>query len=163
MKPAPFTLRDATPADISAIARLVRDLADYEHLLHEAVATDADFATALFAPHPHAYAMVAVHEGVICGMALWFHNFSTFAGKHGFYIEDVYVDPGSRGLGIGRAFFAALAKRALAEGCVRMDWSVLDWNEPAINFYQKLGATAMSDWTTRRLTGAALTALAAEA
>ena len=156
-----FALRAANPNDASAIARLVKALAQYERLAHEAEATAQDFHTALFGPTPRAHAMMAEIDGQAVGFALWFYNFSTFKGRHGLYVEDVFVEPAHRGLGIGRAFFQALAAHALAEGCVRMEWSVLDWNEPALRFYRSLAAEPMSEWTVQRLSGNALHALAA--
>jgi diamine N-acetyltransferase len=158
-----FVLRDAIPADTAAISALVRELAEYERLGHEAIATAADFQTALFGAAPRVYAIMADVEGVSVGFALYFFNFSTFLGRHGLYVEDVFVRPASRGLGIGRGLFGALAARAVAEGCGRMEWWVLDWNEQAINFYRRLGAAPMSDWTVQRLSGDALLALASRA
>lgn len=158
-----FALRDALPADVATIASLVRELATYEKLGHEAQATEADFRRALFGPTPRAHAMIADADGSSVGFALYFFNFSTFVGRHGLYVEDVFVQPAHRGRGIGRAFFQALAARAVAEGCGRMEWAVLDWNEPAIKFYRGLGAIPMNDWTVQRLGGAALMALAGAA
>jgi diamine N-acetyltransferase len=158
-----FVLRDAVPADAACIADLVRELAEYEKLGHEAVATAADFRTSLFGAVPRAHAMIADLAGVSVGFALYYFNFSTFLGRHGLYVEDVFVRPSSRGLGIGRALFQSLAARAVAEGCGRMEWWVLDWNEPAIKFYRSLGAAPMSDWTVQRLSGDALMALASRA
>ena len=158
---ADFRLRDAVPADVAAIARLVRALADYEKLAHEARAGEADFHAALFGAHPCARAAVGERAGETVAFALWFTTFSTFTGRPGLWVEDVFVDPAHRGHGIGRALFALMAQRALAAGCARMEWSVLDWNAPAIAFYRALGAAPLEDWTTQRLTGAALSALAA--
>ena len=158
-----FRLRDAHDQDGEIIASLVRALAQYERLEHEATATGEDFRAALFGTPPRAHAMIAEIDGAAVGFALWFYNFSTFKGRHGLYLEDIYVMPEHRGHGIGRAFFATLAARAVAEGCARMEWSVLDWNEPAIAFYRALGAVAMDGWTVHRLTGAALHTLAQEA
>jgi len=155
-------LRDATADDAEAIAALVRELAVYERLGHEVTATPQDFRTALFGAVPRAHAMLADAGGASVGLALYFFNFSTFVGRHGLYVEDVFVQPAWRGRGIGRAFFKALAARAVAEGCRRMEWSVLDWNEPAMNFYRNLGAVPMSEWTVQRLAGDALHALAQE-
>jgi diamine N-acetyltransferase len=157
---ADFTLRDAQPRDAGEIARLVRELADYEKLAHEACAGSDDFAAALFGKPTRAYAMIVEVNGAAVGFALWFYNFSTFLGRPGLYVEDVFVEPAHRGLGIGKAMFRAMAARAVAEGCGRMEWWVLDWNAPAIGFYRGMGAVAMSDWTVQRLTGAALHALA---
>jgi len=160
---AAFILRDASPDDVADIARLVLALATYEKLDHLVTATHADFHAALFASPPRAHAMVAELDGKIVGFALYFYNFSTFLGRHGLYLEDLFVEPEHRKLGLGRAFFRALAARAVAEGCGRMEWSVLDWNAPAIKFYRVMGAVPMDDWTVNRLSGAALHALAQEA
>ena len=157
---AAFTLRDAAPQDCEDIARLVRALAEYEKLAAEAQATGADFHAQLFGPNPAAHAMVAESAGRIVGIAIWFHNFSTFVCRRGLYIEDVFVEPAHRGAGIGRAFFRALAQRARQDGCQRMEWSVLDWNESAIAFYRALGATGMGDWTVQRLSTPAIARLA---
>jgi GNAT superfamily N-acetyltransferase len=155
-----YVLRDAVPADIATIASLVMELATYEKLAHEARATAEDFRVALFGRTPRAHAMIAEIDGSSVGFALYFFNFSTFVGRPGLYVEDVFIQPTHRGRGIGRAFFQALAARAIAEGCGRMEWAVLDWNEPAIKFYHALGAVAMNDWTVQRLAGDALRALA---
>jgi GNAT superfamily N-acetyltransferase len=155
-------LRDATADDAEAIAALVHELAVYERLGHEVRAAPQDFRDALFGPVPRAHAMIADAGSASVGLALYFFNFSTFVGRHGLYVEDVFVQPAYRGRGIGRAFFQALAARAVAEGCRRMEWAVLDWNEPALNFYRNLGAVPMSDWTVQRLAGDALHALAQE-
>ena len=155
-----FTLRQATPEDCEDVARLVRDLAAYERLASEAHATAADFHAQLFSPNPAAHAMVAEAAGRTVGIAIWFYNFSTFVCRRGLYVEDVYVEPEHRGAGIGRAFFRALAQRAQQDGCQRMEWSVLDWNEPAIAFYRAIGATGLQDWTIQRLTTGAIARLA---
>jgi GNAT superfamily N-acetyltransferase len=157
-----FRLRNAAPEDAPEIARLVRALAEYEKLEHECRGTADDFRRALFQSPPHAFAMLAEADGRVVGFALWFRNFSTFAARHGLYLEDLYVEPAYRGRGIGRAFFRAIAQRAIAEGCARLEWSVLDWNAPAVAFYRALGAEPMSDWTVQRLSGPALAALAKE-
>lgn len=151
-----FTLREAVPEDCADIARLVRALAEYEKLAHEARATEDDFRRALFGAPARAQAAVASVAGATVGFALWFYNFSTFMGREGLYVEDVFVEPAHRGAGIGRAFFRMMAARAVAERCGRMEWSVLDWNEPALRFYASLGAVRMDEWTVQRLTGAAL-------
>ena len=153
--------RDAQPGDEGIVAHFVRALAEYEKLAHEAVATDADFRRALFGSPPRAHALIIEDSGEPVGLALWYYNFSTFVGRHGLYVEDVFVMPAKRGRGIGRAVFRELARRAVAQGCVRMEWSVLDWNEPSIAFYRSLGAKAMDDWTLQRLEGGALRAVAA--
>ena len=153
--------RDARPGDEPIVARFVRALAEYENLLHEAVATEADFSRALFGSPPRAHALIIEDSTGPIGVAVWFYNFSTFTGRPGLYVEDIFVNPDKRGQGIGRAVFRELARRAIAEGCERMEWWVLNWNTPAINFYQSLGAQPMNEWTTQRLTGAALAAVAA--
>jgi len=155
-----FGLRDARPDDLAEILRLVRALAEYEKLLHEAVGTEDDFRAALFGPNPRLFCTLAERDGRAVGQAIWFYNFSTFTGRHGIYLEDIFVEPQHRGLGIGEAFFRHLAARAVAEGCTRVEWQVLDWNEPAIRFYRKIGARGMEEWRVQRLSGDALTALA---
>ncbi len=149
-------IRAATPADVPLITSLVRELADYEKLADQAVATEADFQTALFGPSPKAYALIVEHEGQPAGFALYFYNFSTFLGRPGIYIEDVFIRPEFRRNGFGRAIFKYLAQKALDENCGRLEWWVLDWNAPAIDFYRGLGAVAMHEWTVQRLTGDAL-------
>jgi GNAT superfamily N-acetyltransferase len=154
-------LRDATPDDLPAILRLLRALAEYEKLLHEVTATEADFARGLFAEPRRAEALLAEWDGAPVGFALWYYTFSTFQGHPGLYLEDVFVEPAQRNRGIGRAIFRDLARRALAAGCGRMEWSVLDWNAPAIAFYQSLGARPREGWTLQQLQGPALVSLAA--
>lgn len=151
-----FSIRDAAPDDAATIAAFVRGLAEYEHLEHEAKATAEDFRRALFGTPPRAWALIAESGGVAVGFSLWFYNFSTFHGRPGLYVEDVFVAPVHRGQGVGRALFRAMAARAVAEGCARMEWSVLDWNAPAIAFYRAVGARAMDEWTVQRLDGEAL-------
>jgi GNAT superfamily N-acetyltransferase len=158
---APFTLRDATPADLPEVVRLVRALAEYEKLLHEAVGTEDDFRALLFGERPLLHAVLAEVEGRVVGQALWFNNVSTFTGQPGIYLEDIFVEPDSRGLGIGKAFFRYLARKAVREGWTRLDWQVLDWNEPSIAFYRGLGAQGMKEWMNQRLSGEALKRLAA--
>ncbi len=157
-----FSLRDAREDDCEDIARLVYALAVYEKLEDKAVGTAADFRVQLFGETPRAHAMMAEVEGRSVGLAVWFYNFSTFHARPGIYLEDIFVEPAFRGLGIGRAFFRALAKRAVAEGCARMEWWVLDWNAPAIAFYRSLGATGMDEWTVQRLNADELRSLAGE-
>jgi GNAT superfamily N-acetyltransferase len=157
-----FVLRDAAPADSEEIFRLVHALAVYEKMEDKVVATAADFRIQLFGPTPRAFAIVADMGGRLVGMAIFFFNFSTFHGRPGLYLEDIFVEPDCRGNGIGRAFFAALARRAVAEGCSRMEWAVLDWNAPSIAFYRSLGAVGMDEWTVQRLTAEKLHALAKE-
>jgi GNAT superfamily N-acetyltransferase len=158
---AGFVLRDATEADLPEIVRLVRALAEYEKMLDHAVGTEQDFGDALFGPTPRIFCTLAEVGGSAVGQAIWFYNFSTFTGRPGIYLEDIFVEPEHRGLGIGKAFFRHLAQRAVAEGCTRMEWQVLDWNEPAIRFYRKIGARGMTQWQVERVTGEALQALAA--
>jgi GNAT superfamily N-acetyltransferase len=160
MLPPDIVIRDAAPGDERLVAHFVRRLAEYEKLLHEAVATDEHFATALFGTPARLHAMIVERAGTPIGFAVWFYDFSTFQGKPGLYLEDIFVEPEHRGLGIGKHLFRLLARRALAEGCTRMNWSVLDWNAPSIAFYRSLGAVGMNDWTVQRLEGAALAALA---
>lgn len=155
-----MTIRPAVLSDIPAITGFVRELAEYERLADQVVATDEDFARALFGTPARAHAVIAEANGVAVGFGLYFFNFSTFLGRPGLYVEDVYVRPAWRSLGLGRAIFRYLAREAVAQGCGRMEWWVLDWNEPAIRFYKALGAEPMSEWTVHRLTGDALRRLA---
>ena len=157
-----FVIRDAAPHDCADIARLVLALAEYERLAHEAVATEGDFVHQLFGASPAARAAVAESAGRIVGIAVWFYNFSTFTCRPGLYVEDVFVEPEHRGLGIGRAFFRYMARQAVQAECSRMDWSVLDWNETAIRFYRSMGAVGLDDWTVQRLDARTLAALAQE-
>jgi len=157
---AGFTLRDAAPADLPEILRLVRALAEYERLSHRAVATEEDFRALLFGPVPLLHAVLAEVGGRVVGGALWYNNVSTFTGRPGIHLEDIFVEPVHRGLGIGRAFFRHLARIAVKRGWARLDWQVLDWNEPAIKFYEGLGAEALDDWRGRRVSGDALARLA---
>ncbi len=158
--PPGITIRDAVPGDEGTVAHFVRRLAEYEKLLHQAVATDEQFRTALFGPKPRIAALIIEHEATPIGFAVWYYDFSTFLGTPGLYLEDIFVEPAHRGQGIGKAIFRRIARRALDEGCTRMNWSVLDWNAPSIAFYRSIGAVGMDDWTVQRLEGAALSALA---
>jgi GNAT superfamily N-acetyltransferase len=151
-----MTIRPATPADLKLITSLVRELAEYEKLGHQAVATEADFESSLFGQVPKAHALIVEADGEPAGFALYFYNFSTFLGRPGLYVEDAFIRPAFRRNGFGRAIFHYLAKQAVAENCGRMEWSVLNWNEPAIRFYRSLGAVPMDEWTVQRLTGDAL-------
>jgi GNAT superfamily N-acetyltransferase len=156
-----FILRDAVVDDVPHIRRLTRGLADYEKLLHEAVATEADFRAAMFGPDPRAYAILAERAGQPpVGLALWYYTFSTFTGRPDIFLEDLFVEPSQRGTGIGLALLRALARRAISENCRRIEWRVLNWNQPSIDFYQSLGAVPMQGWHVRQLGGAALRALA---
>ena len=154
------TVRAATAQDVPLVLAFIRELAVYERLEHQVVATQADLTTALFGARPYAEVVFACLDGREVGFALFFHNFSTFLGKPGIYLEDLFVRPESRGRGIGKRLLAWLAALALERVCARLDWAVLDWNEPSIGFYKGLGAVALDDWMTMRLTGAALGRLA---
>ncbi|MBK8066635.1 MAG: GNAT family N-acetyltransferase [Rhodanobacteraceae bacterium] len=156
-------LRPATIDDCPLILQLIRELADYERLLHEVEATAHLLETHLFGAQPRAEALIVEADGEVAGFALFFHNFSTFLGKPGLYLEDLYIRPAFRGRGYGRQVMQALARIALAGGCGRFEWWVLDWNSPAIEFYRSLGAQSMSDWTVQRVSGEALAALASGA
>jgi GNAT superfamily N-acetyltransferase len=160
--PATLTIRPALPADVAQVLGFIRELAVYEHLEHEMVATEADLSAALFGPRPGAEVALACLDGAPVGFALFFSNFSTFLGKPGIYLEDLYVRPQARGHGIGRALLSYLARCVLERGGARLDWAVLDWNAPSIGFYRGLGALAKHEWTTFRLDGAALARLAAQ-
>ena len=154
------SIRSATPADSALIHQFILDLADYEKLLDTVEATEADTARALFGPNPRAFADIAELDGEPVGFALWFYNYSTFVGRHGIYLEDLFVRPSARGAGAGKALLANLARRCVDEGLGRLEWSVLDWNAPSIAFYDSLGAAAMDEWIIRRLTGDGIRKLA---
>jgi len=156
-----MTLRAATAADVPQILAFIRGLAEYERLLHEVVATEEGMRHALFGPRPFAEVVLAEDDGVPVGFALFFHTFSTFLGQPGIYLEDLFVVPAARGRGVGRALLAHLSRVAIERGCGRVEWAVLDWNAPAIRFYDSLGAQPNSEWTVYRLTDEALAALAA--
>lgn len=162
LRQAELRLRDATADDLGLVLHFVRALADYEKLLHEVRATEADFRRLLFAEPRRAEALIAEWQGAPVGFALWYYSVSTFDGRPKLYVEDVFVNPAARGQGIGRAIFADLARRALAQGCSRMEWSVLDWNAPSIAFYRAIGALPREGWTLQRLSGDALRALAGQ-
>ena len=146
--------------DLPAIVRLVRHLAEYEKLAHVMVSSEDDFRKALFGPRSNVEALMAFADDAPVGFALYFYNFSTFLGKRGIYLEDLFVEPEYRGQGIGRALLQRLAGIAKEEDCGRMEWSVLTWNQPSIDFYHRLGAVTLEDWRTFRLTGEALERLA---
>jgi GNAT superfamily N-acetyltransferase len=156
-------IRPATPDDVPLILRFIRELAEYERLLHEVVATEDRLRDTLFGARPAAEAVIAEADGEPLGFALFFHNYSTFLAQPGLYLEDRYVRPEARGRGVGRALLAHLARLARERGCGRLEWWVLDWNEPARRFYRSLGARPMDEWTVQRLTGADLDRLADEA
>lgn len=151
-------LRPARPDDLAAIVGLIRELADYEKLSHLVVVTPQSLHPHLFGARPAAEAVVAEIDSVVVGFALFFTNFSTFLGRPGLYLEDLYVQPAHRGRGLGKAMLQHLGALAVERGCGRFEWSVLDWNETAIGFYRKMGATVMPDWRICRLTGPALAA-----
>ncbi len=155
-------IRPARPGDAGSVIGFIRKLAEYEGLLDEVEVSEAQLNAALFSPNPRVFADIAEWNGVPAGFALWFYNFSTFRGRHGIYLEDVFVEPRLRGRGIGKALLATLAKRCLDEGLGRLEWWVLDWNEATIDFYQALGAKAMDEWTVFRLTGEALERLGSD-
>ena|ERR1700722_19356004 len=153
-------IRPATPDDVATIARLIRALADYERLAHAVVLKEEQLRQHLFGPRPYAEVLIAEDAGHVVGFALFFHNYSTFRAQPGLYLEDLFVEPDARGKGHGKALLLALARLAVQRQCARVDWSVLDWNEPSIQFYKKLGAVPLDDWTTFRLTDDALLAAA---
>jgi GNAT superfamily N-acetyltransferase len=152
-------IRPARPGDVAAIHRLVRELAEYERSLEQVVASQDDLRRALFGERPAVFAHVATRDGAVAGFALWFLNYSTWTGRHGIYLEDLYVTPELRGHGYGKALLAELARICVERGYARFEWAVLDWNAPAIGFYRALGAAAMDEWTVQRLAGPALDAL----
>ena len=153
-------VRSARRGDAALIALLISELAEYERLAHEAKATPADLVAALFCDTPRAFCEIVEVDGEAVGFALWFYNFSTFVGRSGLYLEDLFVRPQARGRGAGLALLRALAERCVAERLGRMEWAVLDWNAPAIAFYDALGSRSMDDWRIRRLAGEALSRLA---
>ena len=155
-----LSIDPATPADVPLLVDLIHELAEYERLRHAVRIRPEDLARDLFGVRPYAEAVVARFDGEPVGFALWFHNYSTFEGRPGLYLEDLFVRPVFRGRGCGEALLRHLARRAVESGCGRFEWAVLDWNEPAIQFYRKLGAVAMDDWTVQRVSGVALRALA---
>ncbi|MET7760649.1 GNAT family N-acetyltransferase [Streptomyces sp. NPDC005336] len=158
-------IRSAKPSDVPAIHAMIRELAAYERAPREARATEEQLREALFGAHPAVFALIAEEAGEPAepvGFALWFRNFSTWTGTHGVYLEDLYVTPRARGGGHGKALLAELARICVERGYARFEWSVLDWNEPAIGFYASLGAEPMDEWTVRRLAGEPLRALAAQ-
>ena len=153
-------IRPAAASDLPAMMVLVRELAEYERLSHAVTATEASFEAALFGARPTAEALVAFVDGEMVGYAIYFQNFSTFVGRAGIYLEDLYVRPERRGGGIGKGLLARVAQIAVERQCQRLDWVVLDWNEPSIQFYKSLGAEPLDEWTIFRMTPAAIAKLA---
>jgi GNAT superfamily N-acetyltransferase len=154
-------VREARESDLDRILQLIVDLASYERSAHEVKTTTEQLRAALFGPQPAAYALVAEWETYVVGLALYFRNFSTWEGVHGLYLEDLYVMPDYRGFGLGKALLMSLAELTIERGYARLEWAVLDWNQPAIDFYSSLGAVPMDEWTVYRLSGEALTIAAA--
>ncbi|WP_372783065.1 N-acetyltransferase family protein [Phenylobacterium sp.] len=154
------TVRVASPADIPLILQFIRDLAEYERLLHAVEVTEADIRRDLFGENPRCFCEIAEAGGQPVGFALWFYSYSTFRGRAGIHLEDLFVVPSARGLGAGKALLRRLAQRCVEADLGRLEWAVLNWNTEAIEFYDSLEAAAMDDWTTRRLYGEALTRLA---
>jgi len=153
-------IRRARPGEAGLVLSFVRELAEYEKLLHELEATIADIDAALFCDNPRLFCEIAEWQGEPVGFAVWFFNFSTFSGRSGIFLEDLFVRPGHRGKGIGKAMLVHLARACVANGWSRLQWAVLDWNTPSIEFYKSLGAVLMDEWTICRVSGPALTALA---
>jgi GNAT superfamily N-acetyltransferase len=158
--PGAVAIRSATEADVPRILELIRELAAYERSLDQVTTTEDDLCHALFAVQPAVFAHVAVADDEVVGFALWFVNFSTWLGRHGIYLEDLYVTPAMRGRGLGLALLAELAAICVRRGYGRLEWWVLDWNAPAIGFYRSIGAEPMSEWTVQRLAGKSLDDLA---
>jgi GNAT superfamily N-acetyltransferase len=158
-----LVIRDAVPGDAPTIVDFVRALAEYERLSHEAVATILDIERELFGPSPKVFCQLAEVDGKPAGFALWYYTFSTFQGRHGIWLEDLFVNPDMRGFGVGKALLADLAQRCVREGLGRYEWNVLDWNQPSIDFYVSQGAVFLDDWRRCRVTGEALEKLGAPA
>jgi GNAT superfamily N-acetyltransferase len=156
----PLTIRRARPGEAELVLSMIRELAEYQKLDHQVEATESMIDAALFGDRPQLYCEIAEWAGEPAGFAIWFHNFSTFSGRPGIYLEDLFVRPAQRGKGIGKALLVHLAKECVENGWTRLQWSVLDWNTPAIEFYKSLGAVLHDQWTICRLDGPALTALA---
>ena len=156
-----MSIRQALPSDVPDILAMIRELAEYERALDEVVATEDLLDAALFGPEPGVFALIAeAPDGTVVGFALWFRNFSTWLGQHGVYLEDLYVRPACRGQGFGKALLVELARICLDRGYGRLEWWVLDWNEPALQFYRSIGALPMDEWTVQRVTGQTLRDLA---
>lgn len=160
MNSSKIAIRTATRADVPLILALIKELAEYERLTHEVTASEERLSRHLFGESPKAEVLIAELDGLAGGFALFFHNFSTFLAKPGIYLEDLYVRSALRGQGMGEALLRRLAQIAIDRGCGRLEWAVLDWNEPAIGFYKRLGATPMNEWTVHRVAGDALARLA---
>jgi GNAT superfamily N-acetyltransferase len=160
MPPHRIVVRPAEASDRSLVRAFITELADYERLSHEVSITDADVEAALFGPAPRAFCDIADVDGQSVGFALWYYTFSTFEGRFGIWLEDLFVRPNWRGTGAGKALMARLARRCVDEGLARLEWAVLDWNTPSIAFYDALGAETENGWTDRRLSGEALARLA---
>ena len=158
-----ITIRPAGRDEVSVVLEFIRDLARYERLEHEVSASEAELREALFGERRYAEVVFACSGDTPVGFALFFHNFSTFKGRPGIYLEDLFVRPEARGRGIGKQLLAYLARTAVERRCARLEWAVLDWNEPSIGFYRSLGAVAMDEWTVFRLTGDALALLGSHA
>ena len=158
-----LSIRRARPGEAGLVLDFIRELAEYEKLSHEVEATEADIADALFGSDPRLFCAIAEWNGEPVGFAVWFLNFSTFSGRHGIYLEDLYVRPSHRGRGLGKALLVYLAKECVDNGWSRLQWAVLDWNAPSIAFYKSLGAAMLDDWTLCRVSGPALTRLAGSA
>jgi GNAT superfamily N-acetyltransferase len=154
-------VRVATIADVPLIHQFIRELAEYERLLHEVEASEADIRRDLFGENPRCFCEIAEYEGKPVGFALWFYNYSTFRGRAGIYLEDLFVRTEARGVGAGKALLRRLAQRCIDADLGRLEWAVLNWNAPSIAFYDSLGASAKTEWTVRRLDGEALETLAA--
>lgn len=157
-----LAVRPAIPADLPLIASLIRELAEYEKLAHEVRFDQAVLGGHLFGSDPGAEVLIGELDGAAQGFALFFPTFSTFEGRPGIYLEDIFVRPDARGLGLGKALISAVAALAVERGCARFEWSVLDWNRPSIQFYEAIGAKMMNEWRTMRLEGSALAALGAQ-
>ena len=155
-----ITVRRARPGEAALVVTFIRELAEYEKLLHEVEATEAMIDAALFCDHPRLFCDIVEWNGEPVGFAVWFINFSTFSGRSGIYLEDLFVRPAFRGKGFGKALLVHLAKTCIDNGWSRLQWSVLDWNTPSIEFYKSLGAVLMDEWTVCRVSGTALTTLA---
>jgi GNAT superfamily N-acetyltransferase len=155
--PVDGPVRRVRPDDVAEVHAMIGELADYERSRAQVTSTAADLHLALFGDQPALFGHVVEHEGAVVGFALWFLNFSTWNGRHGIYLEDLYVRPSMRGRGLGKALLQELAQLCVTRGYARLEWWVLDWNSPAIDFYRSVGAVAMDEWTVHRLTGQALT------